>query len=152
MQSAWAGLDASQVWDAHAHLAGTGDSGSGIVVNPQMESLLSPMLAAALLTVISDILEEAIIDMIEEAAAKTAFVVVDLEGTASMTVAYAISRADLVVIPVQGSQLDAAEAAISRIRTVCAGLTVNTSGSSSVRRLARSASYLTSISGAGPMI
>jgi chromosome partitioning protein len=28
-----------------------------------------------------------------------------------MTVAYAISRADLVVIPVQGSQLDAAEAA-----------------------------------------
>jgi chromosome partitioning protein len=36
---------------------------------------------------------------------------VDLEGTASMTVAYAISRADLVVIPVQGSQLDAAEAA-----------------------------------------
>ena len=28
-----------------------------------------------------------------------------------MTVAYAISRADLVVIPAQGSQLDAAEAA-----------------------------------------
>ena len=46
-----------------------------------------------------------------EASAKTTFVVVDLEGTASMTVAYAISRADLVVIPVQGSQLDAAEAA-----------------------------------------
>jgi uncharacterized protein len=42
VQSAWAGLDASQVWDAHAHLAGTGDSGSGIVVNPWMESLLSP--------------------------------------------------------------------------------------------------------------
>jgi chromosome partitioning protein len=35
---------------------------------------------------------------------------VDLEGTASMTVAYAISRADLVIIPTQGSQLDAAEA------------------------------------------
>jgi hypothetical protein len=34
-----------------------------------------------------------------------------LEGTASMTVAYAISRADLVLIPTQGSQLDAAEAA-----------------------------------------
>ena len=43
--------------------------------------------------------------------ARVPFVVVDLEGTASMTVAYAISRADLVVIPVQGSQLDAAEAA-----------------------------------------
>jgi chromosome partitioning protein len=38
-------------------------------------------------------------------------VVVDLEGTASMTVAYAISRADLVIVPTQGSQLDAAEAA-----------------------------------------
>ena len=63
------------------------------------------------LTVIGDISEETIIDTIENASAKTAFVVVDLEGTASMTVAYAISRADLVVIPVQGSQLDAAEAA-----------------------------------------
>jgi len=32
-------------------------------------------------------------------------------GTASMTVAYAISGADLVIVPTQGSQLDAAEAA-----------------------------------------
>jgi chromosome partitioning protein len=63
------------------------------------------------LTVIGEISEETIIDTIENASARTAFVVVDLEGTASMTVAYAISRADLVVIPVQGSQLDAAEAA-----------------------------------------
>jgi chromosome partitioning protein len=63
------------------------------------------------LAVIGDISEETIIDTIEDASARTAFVVVDLEGTASMTVAYAISRADLVVIPVQGSQLDAAEAA-----------------------------------------
>ena len=63
------------------------------------------------LTVIGTVSEETIIDTIEDASAKTAFVVVDLEGTASMTVAYAISRADLVVIPVQGSQLDAAEAA-----------------------------------------
>jgi chromosome partitioning protein len=37
-------------------------------------------------------------------------VIVDLEGTASMMVGYAISRADLVIIPTQGSQLDAAEA------------------------------------------
>ena len=63
------------------------------------------------LTVIRDISEESIIDTIEAASARTTFVVVDLEGTASMTVAYAISRADLVVIPVQGSQLDATEAA-----------------------------------------
>src|ERR1700678_1379282 len=63
------------------------------------------------LTVIGAISEETIIDTIETASAKTAFVVVDLEGTASMMVAYAISRADLVVIPVQGSHLDAAEPA-----------------------------------------
>jgi chromosome partitioning protein len=63
------------------------------------------------LTVLSDVTEESIIDEIEAAATHAPFVVVDLEGTASMTVAYAISRADLVIIPVQGSQLDAAEAA-----------------------------------------
>jgi chromosome partitioning protein len=63
------------------------------------------------LSVLADISEANIIEAIEDAAARTAFVIVDLEGTASMTVAYAISRADLVVIPVQGSQLDAAEAA-----------------------------------------
>jgi mannonate dehydratase len=42
VRAAWDGLDAAQVWDAHAHLVGTGDSGSGVVVNPRMESLLSP--------------------------------------------------------------------------------------------------------------
>jgi chromosome partitioning protein len=63
------------------------------------------------LEVIADISEESVIDAIEDAAARVPFVIVDLEGTASMTVAYAISRADLVIIPSQGSQLDAAEAA-----------------------------------------
>jgi chromosome partitioning protein len=63
------------------------------------------------LTVVADISETSIIDEIETAAQKTPFVVVDLEGTASMMVAYAISRADIVIIPTQGSQLDAAEAA-----------------------------------------
>lgn len=62
------------------------------------------------LTVIANVSESTIIDDIENAARKTPFVVVDLEGTASMMVAYAISRADLVIIPTQGSQLDAAEA------------------------------------------
>ena len=42
VQSAWAGLDASRIWDTHAHLVGTGDSGSGIEVNPRMDSLLDP--------------------------------------------------------------------------------------------------------------
>ena len=63
------------------------------------------------LDVISDVTESTIIDEVEAAATRVPFVIVDLEGTASMTVAYAISRADLVVIPCQGSQLDAAEAA-----------------------------------------
>ena len=42
MKRAWDGIDAAQFWDSHAHLIGTGDSGSGIFVNPQTESLLSP--------------------------------------------------------------------------------------------------------------
>ena len=63
------------------------------------------------LTVLSDVSEATILDEIEAAATRTAFVIVDLEGTASMMVAYAISRADMVVIPSQGSQLDAKEAA-----------------------------------------
>ena len=39
---AWEGLDPTRMWDAHTHLVGTGDAGSGIHVNPQMESLLHP--------------------------------------------------------------------------------------------------------------
>ena len=63
------------------------------------------------LTVVADISEATIIDEIDSAAEKTTFVIVDLEGTASMMVAYAISRADLVIIPTQASQLDAKQAA-----------------------------------------
>ena len=60
--------------------------------------------------VIKDVSEASIIDEIEAAAETTPFVIVDLEGTASLMAGYAISRADLVVIPMQGSQLDAREA------------------------------------------
>jgi chromosome partitioning protein len=63
------------------------------------------------LTVIDEVTEETIVDQIEEAAEKSSFVVVDLEGTASLMVSYAISMSDFVVIPVQGSQLDAKQAA-----------------------------------------
>jgi chromosome partitioning protein len=66
--------------------------------------------APSRLTIISDADEETIIERIEDAAAITPFVIVDLEGTASKTVVYAISQADFVVIPTQGSQLDANEA------------------------------------------
>jgi chromosome partitioning protein len=69
------------------------------------------------LTVIADVTEDAILDRIDQASRQTAFVIVDLEGTASLMVGYAISRADLVVIPTQGSLLDAAEA-VKAIRLV----------------------------------
>lgn len=62
------------------------------------------------LSVLADADEDNIIDKIEEAAAKTPFVIVDLEGTAAKIVLLAASQADLVVIPTQGSQLDAEQA------------------------------------------
>jgi chromosome partitioning protein len=62
------------------------------------------------LAVVSGVTEETLIDAIDAAARKTAFVIVDLEGTASLMVAQAMSRADLVVIPTKGSELDAIEA------------------------------------------
>jgi len=62
------------------------------------------------LAVVADVDEDSIIDRIEEAAASTPFVVVDLEGTAAKIVLLAVSQADLVVIPMQGSQLDAEQA------------------------------------------
>lgn len=62
------------------------------------------------LTIVSDADEDTIIERIEDAASKTPFVIVDLEGTASKIVIYAIAQADFVVVPTQGSQLDANEA------------------------------------------
>jgi chromosome partitioning protein len=62
------------------------------------------------LTVLESNSEEELIDAIEAAAKRTAFVIIDLEGTASSTVGVAMSRADLVIIPTKGSDLDAAEA------------------------------------------
>jgi chromosome partitioning protein len=53
---------------------------------------------------------DTITDQIRTAAARNAFVIVDLEGTANLMVELAVGLADLVVIPVQGSRLDAKEA------------------------------------------
>jgi chromosome partitioning protein len=69
------------------------------------------------LTLVDDVTEQTIIRAIDDAARKTAFVIVDLEGTASMTVVYAISRADLVIIPTSASLLDAVEA-VSAVQLV----------------------------------
>ena len=63
------------------------------------------------LTVLEDVTEDTIIYTIENASIGSNFVIVDLEGTASIMVALAISRADLVIIPSQGSHLDAEQAA-----------------------------------------
>jgi chromosome partitioning protein len=55
--------------------------------------------------------EESIVDAIDSAEREAAFVIVDLEGTASLLVANTIGMADLVVIPTQGSSMDAKGAA-----------------------------------------
>jgi chromosome partitioning protein len=62
------------------------------------------------LAVISDVTEETLLDAIDAAERDATFVIVDLEGTASLMVAQAMSRADLVIIPTKGSELDAIEA------------------------------------------
>lgn len=61
--------------------------------------------------IVTDVTEDSIVDQIEEAAATAQFVVVDLEGTASLMVANAIGMSDLVIIPTQGASMDAKGAA-----------------------------------------
>ena len=46
MQRAWDGINPQNVWDMHVHIAGTGDGGSGMVVNPAMDSVAHPILFA----------------------------------------------------------------------------------------------------------
>lgn len=62
------------------------------------------------MTIVADADEENVIARIEESAARTPFVIVDLEGTAAKIVVMAVSQADFVIVPTQGSQLDAEQA------------------------------------------
>lgn len=62
-------------------------------------------------TIYSDVSEDSIVDLVEGAAEKMQFVIVDLEGTASLMVANAIGMSDLVLIPTQGASMDARGAA-----------------------------------------
>lgn len=62
------------------------------------------------MTIVSDVDEETILDAIDNAATSTPFVVVDLEGTADKIALLAVSQADLVIIPMQPSELDADQA------------------------------------------
>ena len=64
-----------------------------------------------LLNFIFDDSDDTILDNIEKAKRESAAVLIDLEGTKNTRVTYAISQSDLVLIPVQGSILDAQEAA-----------------------------------------
>lgn len=57
--------------------------------------------------IVGGVTEDGIVDQIEEASGKSQFVIVDLEGTASLMVANAIGMSDLVLIPIQGSSMDA---------------------------------------------
>ena len=65
----------------------------------------------ATIDIIADVSEDTIVDHIESAAKTAQFVIVDLEGTASLMVANAIGMSDLVIIPAQGASMDAKGAA-----------------------------------------
>lgn len=78
--------------------------------NRPIQAWASSQAVGGTLTVVSDVDEDTILDRIEDAATRTPFVVVDLEGTAAKIVLLAVSQADLVLIPTQGSQLDAEQA------------------------------------------
>jgi chromosome partitioning protein len=61
--------------------------------------------------VLGDVGESGIVSAIDAERAARQFVLVDLEGTASRMVSRAIMRSDLVLIPMQASAVDAAQAA-----------------------------------------
>ncbi len=42
-QTIWQGVEPSQIWDCHVHTVGLGESGSGIWVNPKMQSRFHPV-------------------------------------------------------------------------------------------------------------
>jgi len=62
------------------------------------------------LRVVSDVTENNIAAKIREAAAIDPFVIIDLEGTAAKIVVLALQEADYVIVPMQGSLLDAEQA------------------------------------------
>lgn len=63
------------------------------------------------INIINDVNEDSIVDLIEQAAEYSQFIIIDLEGTASLMVANAIGMSDLVIIPTQGASMDARGAA-----------------------------------------
>lgn len=61
--------------------------------------------------IVNDVTEDSVMDQIEAAGRDSQFVIVDCEGTASLMVANAVGMADLVLVPTQGSSMDARGAA-----------------------------------------
>ena len=59
------------------------------------------------ITIMSDVTEDSIVDVVEEISTQHQFVIIDLEGTASLMVANAIGMSDFVIIPTQGASMDA---------------------------------------------
>jgi chromosome partitioning protein len=69
------------------------------------------------IAVVSDVAEDTVVDVIDAAASEVQFVIVDLEGTASLMVANAIGMSDLVIIPTQGASMDA-KGAVKTLRLI----------------------------------
>ncbi|EPX75650.1 AAA family ATPase [Salipiger mucosus] len=69
------------------------------------------------LSVVTNTSEKTILDEIEEAAGRDPFVIIDLEGTASRLMSYAISQSDLVIVPLKEQQQDA-QAALDVIQEI----------------------------------
>lgn len=67
--------------------------------------------------IISNVDESTFTKAVKEADAQASWVIIDPEGSKNIVMAYAISVADLVVVPLQGSQLDA-DQAIDVIRMI----------------------------------
>lgn len=69
------------------------------------------------LSVVTNTSEKTILDEVEDAASRDPFVIIDLEGTASRLMSYAISQSDLVIIPLKEQQQDA-QAALDVIQEI----------------------------------
>jgi chromosome partitioning protein len=77
-----------------------GPNAKELVPNPDVPPTLS---------LFSGVTEHDILEKIEEAKASSKFVIVDIEGSKNLVAVFAIAEADLVLIPTQGSVLDARE-------------------------------------------
>lgn len=63
------------------------------------------------LKIIGNVTEKDILDVLDSINTKNMTAIVDLEGSSNMSAMAALSRSDMVVIPMQGSQMDANQAA-----------------------------------------